>query len=216
MKCPICGYENTVTLKSKTISSRNRKVNELLLKCEKCEFVFKDTVTKSKPVSYRLIISEHETSKKTFIDLCPDEELSKGNILLSDLGQAKVTSLEIKSGKRVESAIAKDILTIWAFSMEIPARIGISVNLSGKVDSYKVDLDRDFRISANDIIKIEEYILRVTIIKTLDRKMKKGAAVASVIKRVYGNPINFKNYDYDLSKNIVSKKIATSYGKKPS
>lgn len=208
MECPMCGSNSSETLKSKKISSKTKEINELLLKCNECDFVFKDSIIAKKPVSYRLIISENDKSHKTQINLYPNEKLSKDSFLLSDLGQVEIKSLELKSGKRVNSALAQDISTIWATSMEIPARIGVSVDFSGDIDSYKVDIDRDFELAIDDIAKIENNILKIHTIKTIERKLKKGFAKASVIKRIYGNPVNLKNYDYDLSDNIVSKKIS--------
>ena len=207
MECPVCGSKSSTTLKSKKISSKSKEINELLLKCNSCNFVFKDSITKDKPSSYRLIISEHEKSMKTFIDLYPDEKLEVGNNLLSDVGQAEITSIETKQGKRVGSSIAKDVLTIWASSLEIPARVGISVDFSGNVDSYKVDVRRDFKFSIDDVVKINDSVFKIKSIKTLERITKKGFAKASVIKRVYGTPVNLSSYDYDLTSKIVSSKL---------
>ena len=207
MECPVCGCESSTTLKSKKISSKSKKINELLLKCNSCNFVFRDAITEDKPSNFRLIISEHEKSLKTFIELYPDEKLEIGNSVLSDIGQAEITSLETKQGKRVGSAEAKDVLTIWASSLEIPARVGISVDFSGKADSYKVDVARDFKFSVDDVVKIRSTIFKIKTIKTLKRLTKKGFAKASVIKRVYGTPVNLSSYDYDLTNKIVSKKL---------
>ncbi|MDR0913223.1 MAG: hypothetical protein LBM96_11610 [Methanobrevibacter sp.] len=211
MKCPLCGSENLETLKSKNFSSKKEEISEFLFKCQDCDSVFKDSIKTPRQRSYRLIISENDSSKKTFIDIYPDDVLNSGDVLLSDLGQVKINSLELNSGKRVDSAIAKDILTIWASSLEIPSRIGLSVNLQGEVQSYKVDLARDFRFEIDDVLKIEDYIARVHGIKTNDRKMNKGGAVADVIKRVYTTPVKFKHYDYDLTNNIASKKISNKF-----
>jgi uncharacterized Zn finger protein len=207
MECPICGFESSTTLKSKKISSKSKEVNELLLKCNSCNFVFKDSISRDKPFSYRLVISEHEKSMKTFIELYPDEKLEVGNSLLSNVGQAEITSLETKQGKRVGNSIAKDISTIWASSLEIPARVGISVDFSGNADSYKVDVERNFKFSVGDIVKINNTIFRIKSIKTLERITKKGFAKASVIKRVYGIPMNLNSYDYDLTNKIISSKL---------
>lgn len=208
MECPICGSESITTLKSKKISAKSKEINELLLKCNECESVFKDSVTEDKPISIRLIISEHESSKKTSIDIYPDEKLSKNNILLSNMGEVKITSLETKDKKRVTTAIANDIATIWANSMEIPARVGISVDLTGKVDSFKVEVDRDFEFATDDFLKIAEYVIRINVIKTEERKTRDGFAKAKITQRVYGKPVKFNNYDYDLTDNIVSRKEA--------
>ena len=204
MECPICGSDELEILNSKDKSSKKKFIEEYLLKCEECGHVFKDVISAKKPKPYRLIISEQDKSHKTTIDLSPSDELKCGDILLSDLGQVEVTGIEIKD-KRVKQAKLEDVNTIWASSIEIPARIGFSVDLHGEVDSYKLDLDRDFEIAPGDIVKIDKHIVKVHVIKTQDRKLTSGFAKAGVIKRVYSKPVKFNNYDYDLTKDIVKK-----------
>lgn len=204
MECPICGSDELEILNSKDKSSKKKFIEEYLLKCEECGHVFKDIVSAKKPKPYRLIISEQDKSHKTTIDLSPSDELKCGDILLSDLGQVEVTGIETKD-KRVTQAKLEDVNTIWASSIEIPARIGFSVDLHGEVDSYKLDLDRDFEIAPGDIVKIDKHIVKVHVIKTQDRKLTSGFAKAGVIKRVYSKPVKFNNYDYDLTKDIIKK-----------
>lgn len=146
MDCPICGSDDIEILNSKQKSSKKKLMEEYLLKCEDCGHVFKDVISLKKPKPYRLIISEHDKSHKTTIELSPSDELKVGDVLLSDLGQVEVTSIEVND-KRVNNSKIEDINTIWASSVEIPARIGFSVDLHGNVDSYKLDLDRDFEIA---------------------------------------------------------------------
>ncbi|MDR2623605.1 MAG: hypothetical protein LBC39_03385 [Methanobrevibacter sp.] len=210
MECPVCsGSEDIKILKSKTVSSKTNEINEFLLECNDCNHIFKESIILEKPKSFRLIVSENANSKRTNIDICPDDRLSAGNILISDLGKSEITSFELKNNKRVKSAIAKDIDTIWASSIDIPSRIGISINFKGITQGYKVDLDREFKISVEDVVKIEDRIFKVRVIKTLKKKMVKGSAKASFIRRVYGDPVNYKNYDYDLTNKIAIKKEIT-------
>ena len=204
MDCPICGSDEIEILNSKQKSSKKKVTEEYLLKCEDCGHVFKDIVSYKKPRPYRLIISEQDKSHKTTIDLSPSDELETGDVLLSELGQVEVTSIEIKD-KRVERANLEEVDTIWASSIEIPARIGFSVDLHGEVDSYKLDLERDFEIAPGDVVKIDNHIVKVHVIKTQERKLTSGFAKANVIKRVYSKPVKFNNYDYDLTKNIFKK-----------
>ncbi|WP_407453637.1 HVO_0476 family zinc finger protein [Methanobrevibacter sp.] len=204
MECPICGSDELEILNSKQKSSKKKFMEEYLLKCGECGHVFRDIISLKKPKPYRLIISEQDKSIKTTIDLSPSDELACGDILLSDLGQVEVTGIEIKD-KRVDKAKLEDVDTIWALSIEIPARIGFSVDLHGEVDSYKLDLDRDFEIAPGDIVKIDNHIVKVHVIKTQDRKLTSGFAKAGVIKRVYSKPVKFNNFDYDLTKDIFKK-----------
>ena len=204
MECPICGSDDIVILNSKQKSSKKKIMEEYLLRCESCGHVFKDMFSAKKPEPYRLIISEQDKSHKTTIELSPSDELRVGDVLLSELGQVEVTSIEV-GDKRVKKSKIEDINTIWANSVEIPARIGFSVDLHGDVDSYKLDLDRDFEIAPGDIVKIDKHTVKVHVIKTQERKLTSGFARAGVIRRVYSKPGRYNNPDYDLTKYIIKK-----------
>ena len=204
MDCPICGSDDIEILNSKQKSSKKKLTEEYLLKCEDCGHVFKDAVSLKKPIPYRLIISEQDKYRKTTIDLSPSDELQSGDVLLTEFGQVEVTSIEV-GDKRVNKSLIEDISTIWASSVEIPARIGFSVDLHGEVDSYKLDLERDFEIAPGDIVKIDKHTVKVHVIKTQERKLTSGFAKAGVIRRVYSKPVKFNNYDYDLTKYIFKK-----------
>lgn len=204
MDCPICGSDDIEILNSKQKSSKKKLMEEYLLKCEDCGHVFKDVISLKKPKPYRLIISEQDKSHKTTIELSPSDELKSGDVLLSEVGQVEVTSIEV-GDKRVNKAKLEDVNTIWANSIEIPARIGFSVDLHGEVDSYKLDLERDFEIAPGDVVKIDKHVVKVHVVKTQERKLTSGFAKAAVITRVYSKPVKFNNYDYDLTKYIIKK-----------
>ncbi len=204
MDCPICGSDDIEILNSKQKTTKKKYTEEYLLKCGECGHVYKNVISLKKPRPYRLIISEQDKSHKTTIDLSPSDELQTGDTLLTELGQVEVTSIEV-GDKRVEKSKLEDVDTIWASSVEIPARIGFSVDLHGDVDSYKLDLERDFEIAPGDVVKIENHIVKVHVIKTQERKLTSGFAKAGVIKRVYSKPVRFNSYDYDLTKYIFKK-----------
>jgi uncharacterized Zn finger protein len=204
MDCPICGSDDIEILNSKQKTTKKKLTEEYLLKCEDCGHVFKDIISLKKPRPYRLIISEQDKSHKTTIDLSPSDELKIGDNLLTEFGQVEVSGIEV-ADKRVNKSKLEDVKTIWASSVEIPARIGFSVDLHGEVDSYKLDLERDFEIAPGDVVKIDNHIVKVHVIKTQERKLTSGFARANVIKRVYSKPVKFNNYDYDLTKNIFKK-----------
>lgn len=203
MRCPNCGSKSLETLKSKVSSSKSKEVNELLLKCEKCEKVFKESISQNKLVGCPLIISENEKSFKTTIDLLADEKLAVDDVLMSERGKVKITSLENKRSGRSESELAKDVVAIWANSIEIPARVGVSIDYIGDIESYKVDVARDFKFNIDDVVKIKGNMLRINSIKTEERKLRKGFSKADITKRIYGKPVDFKRFDYDLTDKIV-------------
>ena len=199
MKCPVCESESYEILKSKGKHSK-----ELLLKCEECGNIYRETIIREKPVDVRIVISEFEKSKKAFVKLYPDEVLMVDDILDLDGKEVAVNSIEIKTSARVYRSQVSDIETIWASSMDIPARVGISVDFGGRIISKKVDVDRDFEFTVGDIVKMGNLIFKINSLKTIERKLRKGFAKAYVTKRVYGRPLEeFVRYNYDLSSNIV-------------
>jgi uncharacterized Zn finger protein len=199
MKCTVCGSESCEILKSKGKISK-----ELLLKCNKCGNIFRETVDVGKPVDIRVVVSNYESSHKTFVKLYPDEFLEFEGVIDIDGRPAEITSLENKRGGRVMACPVSEIETIWASYIDTPARIGISVDYGGRILSRKVEVDREFEFTIGDVVKMGNVLFKISAMKTNDRKMRKGFAKAFVIKRVYGRPgDDLKRYQYDLTSKIV-------------
>jgi uncharacterized Zn finger protein len=206
MKCPACGSNSIKVLKSKKEDSKSKEITKLVLKCEECDNIFRDVVSVDKPAEYRVIISEHEQSRKDSVKLYSDDKLSVGDILEVGDGTVEITSLENIRGGRTTEAVASEISTIWGFSRDMPSRIGISVDYRGDVVSKKVEVDREFSFTIGDVIKIDEHVFKIKSLKTMERRMRKGSARAAVVKRVYGKPIGSKiNYKHDLTDKVVIK-----------
>jgi len=199
MKCPVCGSQEHQILKSK-----GKLTQELLLKCEECGTVFRETKEAPRPLEIRIIISKFEESLKKWATFYPDEILRVDDVL--EVGDERVrgTSLENKRSARVMESMVEDLITIWAASVDIPARVGVSVDLHGRVLSRKVEVDRDFTFTVGDVVKMGRTIFRIKTIKTLERRMRRGFAYADVTKRVYGIPVSERRYDYDLTMNVVT------------
>lgn len=199
MKCPVCGSQEHQILKSK-----GKLTQELLLKCEECGTVFRETKEAPRPLEIRIIISKFEESLKKWATFYPDEILRVDDVLEVGDERVRVTSLENKRSARVMESMVEDLITIWAASVDIPARVGVSVDLHGRVLSRKVEVDRDFTFTVGDVVKMGRTIFRIKTIKTLERRMRRGFAYADVTKRVYGIPVSERRYDYDLTMNVVT------------
>ncbi len=199
MKCPICNSKSIEELKSKGKNSK-----ELLLKCNECGNVFREIVNIEIPLNCRVVVSEFENTHKTFIKVTPDQILQVGDIIEVDERPAEITSLENKKGGRIFQSSVKDLETIWGSYIDTPARVGISVDFGGRILSQKVEVAPDFEFKIGDIVKIGNIYFRINSLKTLERKMRKGFARASVTKRVYGRPFEEQQrYNYDLSSKVV-------------
>jgi len=198
MKCSVCGSKSCEILKSKGKTSK-----ELLLKCNNCGNIFREIVEVEKPVDIRVVVSEYESSYKTFVQLYPDEFLEFEGVIDLNGRPAQITSIENNRGGRVMVCPVSEIVTIWATYIDIPARVGISVDYGGRILSKKVHVDREFEFTIGDVVKLGDILFKIRAMKTQDRKMRKGFAKAFVIKRVYGRPgDDLKRYDYDLTSKI--------------
>lgn len=201
MRCPLCNSESNEILKSKGNTSK-----ELLLRCNECGNTFRETLVTEKPVDCRVVVSEYENSEKKFIKLHPQKVLQVGKTIEVEGREAEITSLETKRGGRIWESQLSDIETIWASYIDTPARVGVSVDFGGRVVSKKVDVNRDFEFEIGDIVKLGNLIFKIYSMKTIERKMRKGFARASVTKRVYGRPVEgIKRYKYDLTSKVVLK-----------
>jgi uncharacterized Zn finger protein len=199
MSCPFCGSESVEILKS-----NGKKTKELLFRCFECKNIYREIINKKKLVDTRIIISKFDSSEKRYIKLQFDEIIELEDVLNFDEGSVKITSIETKKGARVKKSPVSEIETIWALSLDLPARVGISIDFNGKIFSKKVDVEKDFVFEIGDIIKLGKKVFKVHTIKTMDKRLKKGFAKASVIKRVYGRPLEkFEDYNYDLTIKVV-------------
>ncbi|MBR0472408.1 MAG: hypothetical protein IJI98_06890 [Methanosphaera sp.] len=202
MVCPSCGFDEYEILKSK-----GKKNKELLVKCDECGHVYHETLPEeAQEIQVRVVISEFETSWKTSIPLYSDEYLETGTLLYIDDKDVEVTSIENNEGNRVYECPVVEIKTIWAKSLDTLSRIGLSIDNSGNVISYKIEVEREFAIAIGDVGEVNGLKFRVYGIKTLERNMKKGFAYARVIKRVYGkllSPKDKSKVKLDLSQYVV-------------
>jgi uncharacterized Zn finger protein len=199
MKCPVCDSESHEVLKTK-----GKNTKEVLLKCNECGNTFRETIKIPKMVECRVIISKFEESGKKQIKLYPDEILEVGEVLVVDEEEVEITSLENNRGGRVSKSSVSELETIWASSLEGPARVGISIDYGGRIFSKKVEVERDFQFSVGDVVKMGKAIFRIKSMKTITSKIRKGSALAEQTKRVYGRPdIRNDRFQYDLTSKVI-------------
>ena len=65
MQCPVCGADDLKIIKSKKFNTKKGIRKEIVLQCQECNQVHKESLLEEKPEKYNLIISEHENSFKT-------------------------------------------------------------------------------------------------------------------------------------------------------
>jgi uncharacterized Zn finger protein len=148
-----------------------------------------------KPLKVKLIISELDKSRCSFIELKPDEMVKVGEELAveneNEVKVVQITAIEKEAGKRVECASAGEIVCLWGRAIsEIALKIAIQEKGKTRSLSLKVPGDREFTVGEK--IKIASEELEITAIKIRKGKMLKregSSALAKNIKRIFSKPV---------------------------
>jgi uncharacterized Zn finger protein len=187
-QCPGCGNETIHTVLRGTMGTKGQYLTiDATVECTECNRVHHTIVREPKPIDVPVVVSFGDQSRRTKVELPADEEFTVGEALVIDGKTCKVTGMEAKDMRRVDAAVASDLLTLWAKEFEeIP--VGFAINLGKKTITKVVAAppEREFSVG-------EEFVfgrLRVTVhaIKTEERLVKRGSAEAGEIKRVFAQP----------------------------
>ncbi|ASI98658.1 HVO_0476 family zinc finger protein [Thermococcus celer] len=178
--CPECGSDDV-----EVIRERGREVT---LRCNECGNVW--MVTLPKPIKVPLIVSKHERSFKTSVELPGGEEIKVGDIVETEDDEVRITGIELEGDKRVERAVTGEIKTLWGESLTYPKVIKASIYLSGgTTQAFKVKVPRDEEFVVGEVLEVGGYTFRVEKIKTERKMLHHGKAKADEIVAIMGHHI---------------------------
>ncbi len=182
LDCPSC-EETTVHEVLKGRMGKKQDTLEATVKCQQCGTTYSAVVREPEPKNVALIVSEMGKSKKTSIELEPEEEIVLNDeIYLEDL-PLLVTAIE-SGGRRVEKSKVEKIDTIWAKKFD-KVIVKISINKHTKTIPAEVTALPDEEFFVGDIMTVGKDNVVVHKIKTKDKLINQGGAPARDIVRVY-------------------------------
>jgi uncharacterized Zn finger protein len=167
-----------------------------LVKCEECGYVHAVHVPKKKVLKLRVIVSRQKESSVQEIEVSEDDVIHVGDEFVvehedDEVSGVRVQSIEVKTKGRPEVAIAKDIDTLWARTIdEVIVKIAIQKGALTESINYKVHGDTEFTVG--DTLKLQGQEAEITSIKVRDgnHKKRRGNVVAAKdIKRVYSRSL---------------------------
>ncbi len=185
VECPSCKEETLHGVLAGRISGRSAKVLDSTVKCRACGHVHHVVMKGEKPITVPVVISWLTESTRTSITLGPDEVLSADDEIMCDETPVLVTSIESK-GARVKVCEARNIDTIWGKRFD-KVKVPFSVNHHGKTYSEHMIVSPDEEFFIGDMIDVGKRSVVIHTIKTDSRTLRKGAAIARDIVRVYAN-----------------------------
>lgn len=171
------------------------------VRCSDCGHVHKTTVESESTVERRVIVSQDDESTEARIEIPPEEDLEVGDEFLVDteaaILTARITSIELTTGERVDEATVTDIKTLWTRAVG-----NVSVNLTlhpkdGRHDetrSVKIQVpgDEQFIVGQKNEYGGEEFTVERILVREdatgYDREgydYDGDSALAKDVKRVY-------------------------------
>ena len=177
--CPTCG--------ANTDHELIKSGQENLVRCLDCETVHSVQKERERLVNLKVIVNKDDRSSPYFINIPAREVLRVGDSLLVDDGKAEVMMTQIASietDKRVNSAPAQEIKTVWARATdEVPLKISIS--RAGRSHSFKIQVQGDEQLEVGETREVEGYRFRIVKIKLRGEGFA-DVAQAKDIVRVWG------------------------------
>ena len=178
-----------------------RRGSDLLVECQNCKSVHSIRETAPKPAQtraaqIRIIVSRGESSERYRIELPSDHRVAAEDELIVDdpsaeeVHLAEVTTIE-SGGKRVASAVASEIDTIWARAID-EVTLKITTHDGSRTESERLHAFGDQEFIVGDIVEVGRKKFRITRIKTYKsgfRKYEGDVVLAKDIKRIFAERV---------------------------
>ncbi len=189
IECPVCGEETLHQVIKGKISEKNGAISfEGVVKCSECGNVHKASIKEDKKVRVRAIISDGDRSKKTFIELYPNDRVGIDDEFMVDGQRVRIRAIETGE-KRVESAPVHDIKTLWLQRYD-RVKVKFSINKKDVTVSKSIFASPDEEFYIGDSLQIDRDYIVIHRIKTERGIVRKGGVQARDIVRVYGKKID--------------------------
>lgn len=184
----MCKHNNYEVLK--------KRGRQELRKCKNCGEVYQVVLDKEIIIKVNAVISYFEESKRILFDSPEDKIFRFGDVI--EIDGKKYYVNHIDTNRKVDSAYAKDINTLYLVPEDLPVILKITLRNEKGHLSLRVFSEKDEIYSKADKINVDEY--NMIIDKILTIRGYKPSATASEIKRIYCTQSLKGEKSFDTSK----------------
>ncbi|MCL1983951.1 MAG: hypothetical protein FWG58_00965 [Methanomassiliicoccaceae archaeon] len=199
-ECPDC---DDITLHEVLKGKMGKNSMDATLKCTECSLIRTTTVHFAKEIEIKVIISDGPESISMLMTAEDDDLLKVGDEFNMDDGRLlKISSLELSGGRRVKSARATEITTVWAIDFEL-INVKVSINDDRTTHSKMIQSSPDEEFTIGNILSFDDMDCLIHSIKIKGKMLRRGSAEARDITRIYGK---FRKRTYavlDLENDVV-------------
>ncbi|MCL1904741.1 MAG: hypothetical protein FWG19_01280 [Methanomassiliicoccaceae archaeon] len=182
-ECPDC---DDITVHEVLKGKMGKNSMDATLKCNECSLVRTTTVHFAKEIEVKVIISDGPESVSMTMTVEDDDLLKVGDEFNMDDGRLlKISSLELPRGRRVKSARATEITTIWAVDFDL-INVKVSINDDRTTYSKIIQSSPDEEFTIGNILSFDDMDCLIHSIKITGKMLRRGSAEARDITRIYG------------------------------
>ncbi|MFP4545304.1 MAG: HVO_0476 family zinc finger protein [Methanomassiliicoccales archaeon] len=182
VECPSCG-ERTLHEVLKGRLGRKQTTMEATVQCQECGHTHSTVLREEPPKQVPVVISDQGRSRKTQVEMEPEEVLAVDDELFVGDEHVMVTSIESGDG-RVEEAPVEEIDTLWTKRYD-RIKVKVSVNKGHKTVPSEVSAMPDEEFFVGDILSLGKEQAVIHQLKTRRGKVREGSARARNIVRIY-------------------------------
>ncbi len=182
--CPVCETETPHKILKGEVGTSGKEITiDGTVRCDECGHTRHKTIREKTAIDVPVIISWKKETNKSSISLLPEEWVHVDDELLIDGGRTKVTAIETEQ-RRVSSAKAEDIITIWTKKYD-KTLVKVAVHKGRNTISRTLEVPPEEEFYVNDPIQVGRYDAVIQRIKTTKGVVKRGSAKADDISRIY-------------------------------
>lgn len=188
--CPDCGEETEhLILKGRM----GRASIEGTFRCVECNRVSSETIKIPELIEVPVVFSDGDVSETTRTTVESNDIIQEEDeFFLDDGRRVCVTHIDTIDGKLKKKTIATNVRKLWVKQFDILS-IKVSVNDDDHTYSLRVEAEPDDEFVVGTQLSFEDFDCLIHAIKTKHSLVKKGAAEARDITRIYGK-IRKKRY----------------------
>jgi len=190
-ECPDCDEETEhQVLKGKM----GKATIEGTFRCNECGKVTSETIRIPELIEVPVVFSDGEVSETTRTTIESNDIIAiDDEFYLDDGRRVCVTHIDVIDGPQQKKVLATNVKKLWVKQFDVLS-VKVSVNDDRKTYSLRVRAEPDDEFVVGTQLSFEDFDCLIHAIKTKHSLVRRGAAEARDITRIYGK-IRKKRYD---------------------
>lgn len=190
-ECPDCDDET----EHQILKGRMGKASiEGTFRCNSCGRVTSETIKIPELLEVPVVFSDGDESEVTRTTIESNDVIQiDDEFFLDDGRRVCVTHVDVIDGPTTKKVLATNVRKLWVKQFDILS-VKVSVNDDRKTYSLRVEAEPDDEFVVGTQLSFEDFDCLIHAIKTKHSLVKRGAAEARDITRIYGK-IRKKRYD---------------------